>query len=124
MNPEYFHVFAGEEASRLEWEEILRRCRPEAGQGESLVSVQEDLHRRGFRSVQLVRSARGWTVRFASGLDDFRILYRCPEKDEEECDFGFSAAILAARGWCDLDPGKRYAFCSRKAWESQGREAI
>ncbi len=34
--PRILPCFPGEEASRLEWEEILSRCRPEAEQGESL----------------------------------------------------------------------------------------
>src|SRR5215471_5893218 len=74
LNTEHFVLLAGRPEK---WdEEIRQQARPAGDQkvGINVPKLQEDQHRRGRRSAELVRSAGGWTVRFASGFDNFRLL--------------------------------------------------
>ncbi len=119
MDPAYY-VFAGENVEKKVWEEICSRC-GKGGAGEFLVAVQEDLHGRGFRAAVLVRSTRGWYVRYASSLDDCGIIVPSRDIPQGE-DGGFFGAVRAAQDWVDGDPEHRYAYTTKKAWKTSGQK--
>lgn len=71
LNAEHFELLAGNPAV---WDEEARQ---RVASGESLPDVQEDQHRRGRRSAELVPPGISdrYFVRASSGLDDFAVLY-------------------------------------------------
>lgn len=76
-------------------------------ESEPLCAWQRDCHRRGFRSVELVKSIYGWSVRSASGLDDFALL---AGSRNGELDSTFADAQRYAQEWAAQDKERRYAF--------------
>lgn len=94
LNTEHFELLAG---NPTKWdEETLRRVKA----GESLPSVQEDQHRRGRRSAELVPPglSDSYFVRAASGLDDFAVLHGPTSKP---------AARQWGLAWANEDPEHR-----------------
>ena len=112
LNTEHFILLAGRPEK---WdEEVRRQVSGAAGQnvGINLAELQEEQHNRGRRSVEVVKSAYGWTVRCASGLDNFELLAgsRC----DADWPGTYAAAAAWAINWANEDPGNRECFV-RKA---------
>lgn len=73
---------------------------------EDLCELQIKQSSRGRLSAHLVLSMYGWTVRYASGLQGFSILYSSRNKDPKQAyDWGVR--------WTNEDPDKREFFVSR-----------
>ncbi len=69
VNTEHFILLAGKPEK---WDEEVHQQATriaDANARINLPELQEDQHDRGRRSVEVVRSACGWTVRCASGLE-------------------------------------------------------
>jgi hypothetical protein len=74
LNTEHFILLAGRPEKR---DEEIRQQARRAGDPKveiNLPKLQEDQHDRGHRSVEVVKSAYGWTVRCASGLNNFQLV--------------------------------------------------
>jgi hypothetical protein len=94
LNTEHYELLAGNPAK---WdEEIWRRYKEE-----SLVLIQEDQHRRGRRSAELMQTGQDWCVRSTSGLDGWALLYG-PASREKALQWGIA--------WANEDPGNRELF--------------
>jgi hypothetical protein len=109
-----FEIVAGQEA--YETEQELKRTRvepspsiPGTWESESLVKFQGWIHAQGFRSVELVETIYGWSVRSGSGLENFRLLRSARELPEG----GYDSALTWAANWCAQNPRHRYAFVRR-----------
>lgn len=76
-------------------------------QSEPLCAWQQDVHRRGFRDVELVESIYGWGVRSGSGIDNFALL---ASSRAHEVDGSLEDAVRWAAAWCAQDPDHRYAW--------------
>lgn len=74
----------------------------------SLVRFQETIGRR-WQAVEVVRSAYGWYVRLASGVDGFAIVARTAERGGS-LDGSLAEAAAWARDWVAYAPDARYAF--------------
>jgi hypothetical protein len=74
LNTEQCVLLAGRPEKR---DEEVREQASRAGDqrvGINLPKLQEDQHNRGRRSVEVVKSAYGWTVRCSCGLDNFQLV--------------------------------------------------
>lgn len=82
-------------------------ARPGCYESEALCRWQSEQRQRGFRSVEIVCSIYGHSVRSDTGLDNFMLLAssRCGDVDGTLAD-----AIRWAAEWCAQDPSKRYAW--------------
>jgi hypothetical protein len=108
FNTEHFILLAG---SPEKWdEEIRRQARPVGDQkvGINLPELQEDQHDRGRRSVELVKSAHGRTVRCASGVDDFRLV--AGARHDANWPATYAAAAAWGINWANEDPQSREWF--------------
>lgn len=108
LNTHAFTLLAGHPEP---WDaEISNGCRPGRHEGtlnsQDLCSLQADQSARGRRSVQLIRSIYGWTLRYASGLQDFAILYS--SKDHSP-----AKALVVGLEWVWRDPDKRELYVSK-----------
>ena len=70
LNNQHFSYLAGESES---WDDEMRA---RIAQGESLVDLQVEFHNRGRCEAHVVKTLKGYSVRYASGLDNFGILFR------------------------------------------------
>jgi len=59
----------------------------------------------GYREAELVESDDGWSVRHASGLQDFALI---SSSRAGQVDSSFEGAVAAAKLWADYDPKHRY----------------
>jgi hypothetical protein len=97
------------------WDEQVRQqASGAAGQNVSanLLESQEHQHDRGRRSVELVKSACGWTVRCASGLDNFQLV--AGGRHDAHWPGTYAAAAAWGINWANEDPQSRECFV-RKA---------
>jgi len=100
INIYHYDLLAGNPGA---WdEETINRCHVGS---EPLTTIQVEQHKRGRRSAHLIKSAYGWTVRYASGLDDFRILRKGFELREDAITFGIA--------WANEKPDSREFFASK-----------
>lgn len=108
--PEGFKVVAGEAARRAENASRDARCKPSrfapgSVDSDSLVRWQE-YEGRKWRSVEIVSSMYGWSVRASSGLDGFALLAGARNG---ELDGSMADAIRWAKTWVG-DNEYRYAY--------------
>src|SRR5687767_14614927 len=99
-----FLLVAGSEARRAENASRNAAAKPskyapDSVDSKSLVAWQEQEGRK-WRSVEVVSTMRGWSVRASSGLDNFALLYVAES---------FTDAIAWCRRWVEED-AYRYAF--------------
>lgn len=76
-------------------------------ESEPLCVWQGQVHAAGFRAARLDQSVHGWSVRSASGLDNFRLLAAASCGN---LDGSFADALKWARAWMEEAPGKRYVL--------------
>lgn len=72
-----------------------------------LCQWQSDVHYRGYRGAELVKSIYGWSVRSDSGMENFCLIY---SSRAGQVDGTFEDAVRAAQEWVDENPGKRYVW--------------
>jgi hypothetical protein len=68
---------------------------------------QERKSAEGHKEIELVESVYGWSVRYASGLQDFGLLAGLRKGN---LDGSLEAALKYAQAWVDEDPTKRCCF--------------
>jgi hypothetical protein len=73
--------------------------------------LQEDQHDRGRRSVEVVRSACGWAVRCASGVDNFQLV--AGSRHGAQWPGTYAAAAAWGINWASEDPANRECFVRR-----------
>jgi hypothetical protein len=74
LNTEDFILLAGRPEK---WDEEVRQqasCATDQNVPTNLPELQEEQQDRGRRSVKVVKSAYGWTVRSASGVDNIHLV--------------------------------------------------
>ncbi len=108
LNTQHFILLAGRPEK---WDEEVRHQASRAADQKvrtNLPKLQEDQHDRGRRSVEVVKSAYGWTVRCAPGLDNFQLL----SGSRHDADWPGAYAAAAAWGinWANEDPENREFF--------------
>jgi hypothetical protein len=111
FNTEHFILLAG---SPERWdEEIRQQARPAGDQkvGINLPKLQEDQHDRDRRSVEVVKSAYGWTVRCASGLDNFQPVAGSDHGSHRAGTY--AAAAAWGINWANEDAANRECFVRR-----------
>jgi hypothetical protein len=105
LNTEHFTLLAGRPEK---WDEEMRHQASGAADenvGINLPELQEDQHDRGRRSVEVVKSAYGWTVRCASGLDNFQLV--AGSRREPRWPGTYAAAAAWGINWANEDPANR-----------------
>jgi hypothetical protein len=100
FNTEHFVTLAG---NREPWasEHLTLKDRDQ-----SLIALQEDQARRGYIPAVLVETINGWSVRYASGLQGFGIIYFGKGQSRAQ-------VIAAGVAWANQDPEHR-EFYARK----------
>lgn len=96
LNKTHFVQIAG---NSQKWDDEMQETK-------NLVKLQENQSARGYRPAKLVYSLYGWTVRYASGLQDNAILYKSG-------DFNPVKAIAWVKNWVEKDPEHREAYVSK-----------
>ena len=76
---------------------------------EPLCAWQIAESRRGIIEAELVESFRGWTVRYASGLQNFGLIAGVRRGD---LDGSYEAALAFATAWQAADPERRFVSIS------------
>jgi len=112
LNTEHFILLAGRPEK---WDEEIRqqaRCAGNQKVGINLPKLQEDQRSRGRRSIEVVKSGYGWTVRCASGLDDFQLV--AGSRHGAHWPGTYAAAAALGINWANEDPENRDCFV-RKA---------
>lgn len=94
-------------ALALEREQLPRGFHIGTFASEPLCAWQREVHARGFRDVELVKSIYGWSVRSGSGLDNFALL---ASSRHGQLDGTYEDAVRWAVKWCSEDPTRRYAW--------------
>lgn len=74
-------------------------------ESEALCAVQREQARRGILAAELVESVYGWSVRYASGVQNFGLL---ASSRRGQVDGSRADAEAWARRWVAQDPGRRY----------------
>ncbi len=69
---------------------------------QSLIAQQEKESAEGYRGAEICRTYRGWSLRHASGLQNFALIRPGIQTLEE--------AKRIAADWVADDPARRYAF--------------
>ena len=77
---------------------------------EALCRWQVQEHRSGIRAAEIVLSNYGYSLRHASGLDNFGLIRSARSG---ALDGTLDAAVAAAKAWCAQDPLRRYAYISQ-----------
>lgn len=72
---------------------------------ESLVAFQVRVSNAGFIEAEIVESIYGYSLRYASGLQNFGLIYSARQG---ELDGTLEHAVARAREWQSRDPTKRY----------------
>lgn len=70
-----------------------------------LCDLQRDLNRAGFLEASIVKSIYGYSVRYASGLQNFDII---ASARRGQLDGTFEDAVRYARAWAAEDPDRRF----------------
>ncbi len=96
LNTEHFTYLAG---NSEEWDDEMAR---RVADGEDLCSLQVECHGRGRLEAEVVKTLKGWSVRYATGLMDFGLLFKGCKT--------FKEAVSKARRWVEDDPDRRAAF--------------
>jgi len=112
LNTEHFVLLAG---SPEKWDEEVRHQVSRAADENAAINLpelQEDQRNRGRHSVEVVKSAYGWTVRCASGLDNFQSV--AASGCDAHSPGSYAAAAAWGINWANDDPGNRECFV-RKA---------
>jgi hypothetical protein len=112
LNTEHLILLAGRPEK---WDEEVRQHASRAADqkvGINLPELQEEQHDRGRRSVEVVKHAYGWTVRCASGLDNFQLV--AGSRHDARWPGTYAAAAAWGINWANEDPVKRECFV-RKA---------
>ncbi|MBW2672160.1 MAG: hypothetical protein JRD89_01930 [Deltaproteobacteria bacterium] len=109
LNTNAFLLLAGDPEH---WDnETIAKCRPGSIAGtynsHDLCALQVDQSSRGQRSAQLSLSLYGWTVRYASGLQDRAILFSSKDHDPMK-------AYEWGCKWANADPNNREFYVGRK----------
>ena len=92
-----------------EWEEEVRQHAIRAADQNVAVNLrelQEEQHYHGRRSVELVKSAHGWTVRSASGLENFQLVAGSRHNAHWPGTYAAAAAAWAIN-WAKEEPEHR-----------------
>lgn len=100
-------VIAGQElADALSAERLAKIERSELGlNSEQLCKHQEQVSRRGVVEAEIVESIYGYSVRYASGLQDFGLIL--PARGREDPSLAFAEEYC--RKWVAADPERRFA---------------
>jgi len=111
--PPAFHLLFGAAARRSETAAMYAAVQPSkwapgSVDSKSLMRWQET-EGRLWRSVELVKSIYGWTVRASSGLDGFALMAATKERGGR-LDGSFVDAAKWAAEWVALYPERRYAY--------------
>lgn len=77
-----------------------------AGNSEELCKRQERASREGITEAELVKSMYGWSLRYASGLNDFGLIARARETGAT-----WAKAVEYAKEWQAKDPERRFVTC-------------
>ena len=105
LNTKEFVLLAGRPEK---WDEEVRQQTSRAADQNvrtNLPKLQEDQHRRGRRSVEVVKSAYGWTARCASGLDNFQLVHGA--RQDAQWPATYAAAAAWGINWANEDPANR-----------------
>ena len=78
---------------------------------EALCRWQSEKSGEGYTSVELVESLYGWSVRYASGLQDFALLAGARRGN---VDGTLQDAVRFAYKWASANPEKRFVFAPSK----------
>jgi hypothetical protein len=108
LNAEDFILLAGRPEK---WDEEVRQRAGRSGGLNARINppeLQEDQHARGRRSVEVVKSACGWTVRCASGLDNFHLV--AGSRLDAHWPGSYAAAAAWGINWANEDPENRECF--------------
>jgi len=110
LNTAHFELLAG---NPEKWDEETRR---RVAQGESLPNVQIDQHSRGRCAIELVETIYGYSIRYASGLDNWGILFgsRMAGRPIHRAE-----AIEWGKQWVARDPEKREFFTRKSDKENK-----
>lgn len=106
LNTEDFFLIAG---NPQKWDDEIRsRVKPSHEQpgcfeSEALCAVQLHQHDRGRRSIRLHKTSSGWSVRYASGLNNFGLLF---SGTKDHC-------IREGVSWVEEDPNNREFFAHK-----------
>jgi hypothetical protein len=112
LNAEDFILLAG---WWEEWDEEVRQQASRAADQSvamNLRDLQEEQHYRGRRCVEVVKSGCGWTVRCASGLDNFQLVHGA--RHDAHWPATYAAAAAWGINWVNEDRDHRRCFV-RKA---------
>jgi hypothetical protein len=106
LNDKHFVLIAG---NPTKWDNEIREKVGKVGstfESKSLSEMQIEQASKGRLSANLIRSIYGWTVRYASGLQDFSILYASRKFDiKQALEFGIE--------WANNDPENREFYVSK-----------
>ena len=117
LNSNGFVLLAG---NPQKWDdEIIQRCRTAGAffNSEDLCRVQMDQAGRGRLSAHMVLSIHGWTVRYASGLQNFGILFKSTTNDPQ-------VALDWGCKWANQDPDNREFYVAKYEIESAEKKGI
>jgi len=109
LNTEHFVTLGG---IPDKWDSEMRERTGEC----SLTELQESQSARGYRPAILVATVRGWSVRFASGLQGFSIIIRGRGESRAE-------VVKLGIDWANQDPYNREFYARKKDMESFDRWA-
>jgi hypothetical protein len=96
LNTDYFTYLAGNPEP---WNAEMRR---RVDGGEDLVRLQVEFHGRGRLEAKVVDTIHGWSVRYATGLMDFGLLFRRLPT--------YAEAVRQGTAWVNQDPDNRALF--------------
>lgn len=82
-----------------------RAADPRRASREDFANLQTALSQRGFVEAELVESRYGWSVRYASGLQNFGLISAARDR----ADRSYEAAVAIAQAWVAVDPSRRWA---------------
>jgi hypothetical protein len=112
LNTQQFVLLAGKPEK---WDEEVRQQATRVADPNirvGLPELQEHQHSCGRRSVELIKSAYGWTVRSASGLENFQLV--AGSRRDPRWPGTYTSAAAWAINWVNADPENRECFV-RKA---------
>lgn len=109
LNQKNFILLAG---NPQKWDDEMLTL---TNRGEALVALQVSQAQRGRLSAHLVRSIYGWTVRYASGLQNFAIIHKSGSKN-------IANALSFGINWANQDPNNRELFVSQSEIERAREE--
>jgi hypothetical protein len=111
-------VLFGATVREQEEAEKVARCRPgtfypDTFNSDDISTFLSERHFAGYRVAELVPSRYGWSVRSASGLEDFRVL--AGARTGEYVDGTWEDAERFAARWQAAAPAQRYVFVRGEA---------